>query len=100
MIIAAPLTDEDSKLVALKRDMDARRRKSVWWTGTQEQLAAYDAAHGRDKKTRNFFDAFDSHETYSKKKRAKAQDSFVPPEKQKYPKLGMRSSSHERCVHG
>ena len=85
LVIPHPLTTKDRELVAISRELKARREKSVWWTGTREQNGFGTGPKGTGKRVA---DAFDSMETYSKKKRAKP-DAFVPLAKRKFPRISM-----------
>lgn len=68
----------------VKKELQTETKKSVWWTGTKEQI---DGIRTTTKvQAKRPLDAFDSMETYSKKKRAKP-DAYVPVEKRKFPKI-------------
>lgn len=90
-IIPAPLATEERRLFAARAEMKTKYRKSHIWTGTRKQI---DTLNGSKDRAKAVWDAFDAGDTYSKRKRARQVEDFVPPEKRKLPKMSTCSPVH------
>lgn len=83
LVAPGRITARQRQQVAIRRELKARSVKSVWWTGSRRQAATMFGTKDQGKRG---LDAFDSMETYSKRKRAKP-DDFVPMDKRVFPKI-------------
>lgn len=83
LVAPAPIKAVERQQVAIGRELIDKRKGSVFWTGSKEQSLGI---YGAKVEGKCPIDAFDSMETYSKKKRAKA-ETFVPIDKRQFPKI-------------